>query len=378
MSGRALGLGAAVVVVLALASAGTTANVARAANDPGVPQLQPPRLQPLPPPAQVNATLAELGRHLYFEPRLSGDGSRSCASCHEPARGWGDGLPLARGYNGTEYFRNAPGLLSVRLKARLTWDGRLDGGDLPTAVRDMVTEAHFMNADARLVQERVRQVPQLMVLWRRAFGDAAEPYGPQIFHAIGEYLKTLDATPTAVDAHLRGEAVRLAPAVREGLALFHGKAGCVRCHHGPLGSDGRAHRLGLADAPALVQEPLRTITLLRHHATLGVPGYMDERGDVGLYAVTKQAGDRARFMTPSLRALTHTGPYMHNGAFATLEQVVDFHLSGGGAGSELQPVALDARERAALVALLRALSGAPAPVREPVPGDYAPVPRGQR
>jgi len=177
MSGRALGLGAA-VVVLGLAWAGTTANMAWATTGPGAPP-PPPRLQPLPPPAQVNGALAELGRHLYFEPRLSGDGSRSCASCHEPARGWSDGLPLARGYNGTEYFRNAPGLLSVRLKARLNWDGRLDGGDLPTAVRDMVTEAHFMNADARLVQERVRQIPQVMALWRRAFGDMKLSVGVQ-------------------------------------------------------------------------------------------------------------------------------------------------------------------------------------------------------
>ncbi|MBM3566181.1 MAG: photosynthetic protein synthase I, partial [Alphaproteobacteria bacterium] len=185
------------------------------------------RLAALPPPARVDATLAELGRHLFFEPRLSGDGSRSCASCHLPQHGYADGLALARGYNGTEYFRNTPGLLSVRLKRRLMWDGRLDGADLATAVRDMVTEAHFMNADARLVQERLRQIPDLLALWRRAYGPAAEPYGPQVFAAIAEFLKTLDAGETALDRHLRGEAVVLPAAVREGLALFHGKAGCA-------------------------------------------------------------------------------------------------------------------------------------------------------
>ncbi|MBI3153887.1 MAG: photosynthetic protein synthase I [Burkholderiales bacterium] len=338
----------------------------------------PPALQALPAATRVDAALAELGRQLFFEPRLSGDGSRSCASCHEPVRGFADGQPLSRGYNGTEYFRNAPGLLSVRLKTRLTWDGRLDGADLATAVRDMVTEAHFMNADARLVQERVRQIPALMQAWRRAFGDASEPYGPRLFAAIAEYLRTLDAPDTPVDRHLRGERVALPPALREGLALFHGKAGCARCHHGPLGSDGRAHRLGVPASPAVSRDALRMITLLRHHATMGVPGYMDEREDLGGYVVSKVEADRGRFVTPSLRMLTHTAPYLHDGSLATLEEVLDFHLRGGGAGSELAPVALEARERAALLALLRALSPPLPAYPQALPQDYAALPRGRR
>jgi len=335
-------------------------------------------LQALPPPASVKAPLAELGRHLFFEPRLSGDGSRSCASCHVPELGFADGLALSRGYNGSEYFRNTPGLASVRLKRRLTWDGRLDGSDLPTAVRDMITEAHFMNADARLIQERVRQIPGLMRLWRQAFGKDAEPYGPQIFNAIAEYLKTLDAAPTELDRHWRGETVELPATVRAGLALFAGKAGCARCHHGPLLSDGKAHRLGVPPAPAIAAEPLRSITLLRHHATLGVPNYMKERNDVGAYAVTKEEKDRGRFFTPSLRGLKFTAPYMHNGVFASLEEVIAFYDRGGGAGSEVQALHLTARERAALLAFLEALS-APADNAEPPQAyDYALVPGADR
>lgn len=363
----------------AAAAAIGVAAAARAEAEPvPQPQSQSPALQALPVPARVDAALAELGRQLFFEPRLSGDGSRSCASCHEPARGFADGQPLSRGYNGTEYFRNAPGLLSVRLKTRLTWDGRLDGTDLATAVRDMVTEAHFMNADARLVQERVRQIPALMQAWQRAVGDAGEPYAPRLFGAIAEYLRTLDAPDTLVDRHLRGEPVALPPALREGLALFLGKAGCARCHHGPLGSDGRAHRLGVPASPAIAGDALRMITLLRHHATMGVPGYMDEREDLGAYVVSKAEADRGRFVTPSLRMLTHTAPYLHDGSLATLEEVLDFHLRGGGVGSELTAVALDAPERAALLALLRALSP-PLPVfDEAVPQDYSVLPRGRR
>ena len=331
---------------------------------------QPPRLEPLPPPAEVKPALAKLGWHLFFEPRLSGDGSRSCASCHLPARGYADGQPLSRGYNGTEYFRNAPGLLSVRLKARLMWDGRLDGADLPTAVRDMVTEAHFMNADGRLIQERIRQLPELLALWREAFGAQSQPYGPQIFVAIAEFLKTLDSGDTLVDRVLRGDKVTLPPAVRDGMALFSGKGRCILCHNGVLGSGGKAYRLGVPEHPAIAAEPLRMITLLRHHATMGVPNYMAERKDPGTYVVSKQVADRGRFVTPALRGLTHTGPYMHNGMLATLDDVVAFHDQGGGPGSELQPLGLTTRERVALVAFLRAWS-APVPVvPEPPAYDY--------
>lgn len=333
-----------------------------------------PRLQPLPAPAQVDPALAELGRHLFFDPRLSGDGGRSCASCHEPARGWADGLPLSRGYNGSEHFRNAPGLLSVRLKPALAWDGRLAGSDLGAAVREMITEAHFMNADLNLIQERVRQLPRLMQLWRAAYGAHSQPQAAQVPQAIAAYLQTLDAAPTAVDRALRGEAVALPAAVREGLELFHGKAGCVRCHSGPLGSDGRAHRLGVADAEALASDALRQITLLRYHGTMGLADAMNERRDVGAYTVSKSPADRGRFVTPSLRGLAHTAPYMHNGTLATLDEVVAFHAGGGGPGSELAPVKLNARERGALVALLRALSGPLPRVDEPAPGGYAPLP----
>lgn len=328
------------------------------------------RLEPLPPPAVIKPALAKLGRHLFFEPRLSGDGSRSCASCHLPSLGYADGKPLSRGYNGTEYFRNAPGLMSVRLKTRLMWDGRLDGADLPTVVRDMVTEAHFMNADGRLIQERIRQIPELLSLWREAFGAQSQPYGPQLFVAIAEFLKTLDGGDTPIDRVLRGDKVVLPTQVREGMALFSGKGQCIRCHNGVLGTDGKAYRLGVPGHPAIAREPLRMITLLRYHATMGVPDYMAEREDIGSYAVSKQAADRGRFVTPALRGLTHTGPYMHNGVFATLEDVVAFHDQGGGPGSELQPLGLTAGQRAALVAFLRALS-APLPVMvEPSAYDY--------
>lgn len=331
------------------------------------------RLEPLPPPARVNAAVAEVGRHLFFETRLSGDGSRSCASCHVPAKGFADGQALSRGYNGTEHFRNAPGLLSVRLKPRLMWDGRRTGGDLTGAVREMVTDAQFMNGNARIIAERIRQIPPLFSLWQRAFGEKTAPGGEQAFAAIAEYLKTLDFDGGPVDGALRGESAGLPPLAGEGLRLFTGKAGCVQCHNGPLLSDGKPHRLGVPDHPALVREPLRTITLVRHNVEWGLPNPMAERGDVGVYAISKNPVDRGSFITPGLRGLTHTGPYMHNGRFVSLEQVVDFHDRGGGSGSELRPLNLVASERQALVAFLQALSTPLPQVAEPPAYDYGSV-----
>lgn len=328
------------------------------------------RLQPLPPPAQVNAALAEFGRHLFFETRLSGDGSRSCASCHLPEKGFADGQPLSRGYNGTEHFRNVSGLLSVRLKPRLMWDGR--GSDLAGAVREMVLDAQFMNGETRIIAERIRQIPPLFNLWRRAFGEKSELRGEQAFEAIAEYLKTLDFGETAVDRALRGEAA-LEPLAEEGLRLFAGRAGCIQCHHGPLLSDGKPHRLGVPEHPAIAREPLRAISLLRHHAERGLPQPMAERGDVGAYAVSKNPAERGGFVTPPLRGLAHTGPYMHNGRFASIEEAIDFHDRGGGPGSVLRPLDLSARERQALAAFLRALSAPLAPVAEPPAYDYGSV-----
>ncbi len=331
-------------------------------------------LQALPPPARVNAAQAELGRHLFFEPRLSGDGSRSCASCHVPEKGFADGEPLARGYHGTEYFRNTPGLLSVRLKARLMWDGRRDGRDLAGAVREMALDAQFMNGNARVIAERIRQIPQLAALSRKAFGTQNAGQDTQAFTAIAEFLKTLDHGEAAFDRALRGAAPLPAAAAR-GMQLFMGKAGCVQCHSGPLFSDGRAHRLGVTDAAQLTSEPLRAVSLLRYYKEQGLPRPEREHGDVGVFAVSKNAADRGRFITPSLRGLDRSGPYLHNGRLARLEDVLDFHARGGGPGSELAPVTLDEGERQALLAFLRALSAPPSPVLPPPAYDYGVLPR---
>lgn len=323
------------------------------------------------PEAKINKKMAELGRYLFFDVRISGDWGQSCASCHDPAKGWGDAQALSKGYTSVEYFRNAPSLLNARLKARFMWDGRLDGTDLGTLVRDMVTESPFMNADGRLVQERLKQIPQYVAMWEEIFGKGADPYGPRMFNVIGEFLKTIESKNAPIDRYLKGDQSALTDQQKAGLVVFRGKGACITCHNGPIASDGRLHRPGVPENPTIAKDPQRMITMLRHYSTSGMPNYMNARTDVGAYAITKDERDRGKFLTPSLRDLKYTAPYMHNGVFATLDEVVEFYDRGGGPGSELKPLGLTAEERKALVAFLNAMSGDPVVVKAPDLPDLA-------
>ena len=330
----------------------------------------PPTLMPLPESKPVNAAMVNLGRHLYFDNRLAGDWGNSCSSCHDPKKGFGDGQPLSAAYTSMEYFRNSPALINLKHRVRFMWDGRLDGADAGTAVRDMITEAHFMNADARIVQERLEQIPAYVTLWEAAFGKGSDPYSPRMFNAIGAFIQSIESKNVPYDKFAKGDASALSSEAKVGLAVFNGKGQCVQCHNGPIGSDGKFYRLGVPEHPELLSNPLRTITLLRHYSTSGMPNYMAARTDVGAYAITKDPKDVGKFQTPSLRELKYTAPYMHNGMLKTLEDVVDFYdRGGGGQGTDLKPLNLTPEEKKGLVAFLNALSGDPINVQVPEQPD---------
>src|SRR3990167_2504367 len=356
MSGRAslCGLIAALGLVLAVGAASAGAGA-------------PPPPLPAPKPEQV-----ALGRLLFFDTRLSGDASISCASCHDPRKAWGDGKPLSTGYPGAEYFRNAQTLLNAAHYRRSYWDGRMDGRDLPTLVRDHLTEAHFMQVDGRLFPERLKQVPEYDAMFRNAFGG--EPSFGRSLNAIAAFVRTITSRNVPFDRYLKGDTAALSPAARDGLALFQGKAGCLRCHDGALLSDQNFHALGVPEHASVFGEPLRHITFRRFMKTLGTPNYTNLRDDAGLYAVTKEPPDRGRFRTPSLREVALTAPYMHNGVLATLEEVVEFYNRGGGIHPNksplLAPLGLAAAEKKALVEFLEALTGEPVVVDPPTLPEY--------
>jgi cytochrome c peroxidase len=331
-------------------------------------------LAPLPEAKEVNAARAELGKMLFFDTRMSGDTGLSCASCHDPEQGWSDGAALSDGYGDLLYFRNAPGLFNVSNRNYFMWDGRLDGADLGTVVRDMLTESHTMRMDSRLAQERLKQVPEYMEMFEAAYG--AEPYGGRMYGAIAEFLKTIRTENAPFDAYLRGQENAISDAAKRGLALFEGKAGCASCHSGAMLSDGELHATGAPDHPDLLgfdpekldETAQRQITLLRHYATMGTPNYMNLRADVGQYVVTKDEADIGKFTTPSLWDVGQTAPYMHSGVFNTLAEVVRFYNSGN---AKSAPLGLSPSEEGDLVAFLNSLTGDAPAITPPELPDYA-------
>ena len=312
------------------------------------------------PDLRLAATQVELGHLLFYDGRLSGDGSTSCATCHDPNNAYMDGAPLSAGYSrGNPYFRNTPTLLNASKMPFYDWDGRFAQGDLATVVRDHIAEAHFMSLDGRLLVERMRQVPEYEESFKDVFGSEVS-YG-KVLNAVAAYLQTLESSDdNPYLAYKSGDTDALSTQARRGLDLFEGKAGCVQCHSGDLLSDGQFHNLGVPDNSLIFEDPQRHITFRRFFRMFGVSEFVTMRDDPGLYALTAEEADRGKFRTPSLLEVARTAPYMHGGVLESLSEVVEFYNAGGGTSNNkdaaLRPLGLTASEAADLVAFLESLA----------------------
>lgn len=311
---------------------------------PGVAYVE---LGPLPAMPAPDVARAELGRRLFFDPTLSRQGDISCATCHDPARGWSNGQALGVGGDPLAAARNVPGLVGVARRAHFGWDGREI--DLARqSLRPLIRSDEMGNADLGMVTERIASRPDHAALFTAAF--AAPNVGTaQVGDALAAFLASLDV-PNRFDAFLRGDHAVLSDEEIVGLHLFRTRAGCVNCHFGPLLTDEGFHNLGLS-------------------------AFGEPREDLGRYGVTRRSEDAGRFRTPSLRQVATTGPYMHGGLFPSIRGVVRFYAGGGGRvwarnareaarplfepasriDPLLRPFSLDEVELAALVAFLRAL-----------------------
>lgn len=315
--------------------------------------VQYPEPGPLPNLEAPDPALAELGRMLFFDVRLSGDATMSCATCHDPAQGWADGAALSVAYPGSNGFRNTRTILNSVHARYFYWDGRLSGRDRPTMVRDHITESHFLNLDGRLMLERLKQVPEYVERFNATQGG--EPSFGRTLNAVAAFVETLVSRNVPFD---RG---RMSASARRGYELFRGRAGCVQCHNGSYFSDARPHVTGVPTHPELTGDPIRHFTMRAFMAFMGVPNFENIREDPGYFIVSKEERHRGAWVTPTLRELTRTAPYMHNGMLTTLEEVIDFYDAGGGDVSNrselLRPLELSDAEKADLVAFLESLSG---------------------
>ena len=196
--------------------------------------VPPPALAPLPPPPSPseNPTTpekVELGKKLFFDRRLSGDGTMSCATCHDPETGFADALPTSLSYPTTRNWRNSPGLVNVAYRKRLFHDGRATSLE-EQALFPMMSPFE-MNRNLDYLEEVLKTVPAYVEAFRSVFGG--EITRQRVAMAIAAFERTLLSRDTPLDRHLRGEPGALSARQRAGLALFLGKAGCATCHNGP-------------------------------------------------------------------------------------------------------------------------------------------------
>ncbi|MDR3536001.1 MAG: cytochrome c peroxidase [Acetobacteraceae bacterium] len=295
---------------------------------------------PFPSSDPYSAAKLRLGRMLFFEPKLSGPGTRSCATCHNPALSWGDGLPRAVGEQALTL--RSPTLLGVAWIPVLGWDGKYPTLE-DVAIGPMLSPAN-MNITEREALRRLSAIAG----YRAAFAEAFPRSDPHeavsrthLEQALATFERTIVAAPAPFDAWIEGNEEAIGERAKRGFLLFTGKAGCAECHSGPNFTDGSFQDIGLAAEDDIGRGRLFPSSVKLQHA----------------------------FKVPTLRDVARRAPYMHDGSLPDLAAVVAAYDQGGidrPSRSELiHPLSLTPEERSELVAFLRTLTGDPQPFEAP-------------
>ncbi|MFQ5774872.1 MAG: cytochrome-c peroxidase [Kiloniellaceae bacterium] len=349
----------------------------RAEVKPPLAALGPP---PIPADNPQTPEKIELGKMLFFDPRLGGDASTACASCHHPTGGWGFSDDISRGYPGTVHWRNSQTVVNAAYLGKLFWAGAAKSleNQAPSAARGAVAG----NGENDMMEARLAFIPEYRKRFKAVFGDEWPKIG-NAWRAIAAFERTLIQTDTPFDQFMRGDPDALTEQQKRGLELFKGKANCIACHNGPLLSDEKYHNLGVPPAARWEEDALAQITFRFEQYAKGVPEdvYRTIKDDAGLYYRTKEPRDKGKFRTPPLRYTLYTAPYMHNGAFWDFQEVVEFYNAGGGENEFaanksklIRPLGLTDEETDDLVAFLESLSGPEIEIEPPTLPDYAPLP----
>jgi len=339
------------MLAIALAFEMATASFAQAQNPPqaiapppgltievleGMTHL-PGGLSPLPPPPiprgnpQTQSKI-DLGRMLFLDRSLSQDHSISCATCHDPAKAYSDGLATGVGINGNHLRRHTPSLLNSAYNSFQFWDGRARSLEDQALVPILGKSEMGMPAPHSLLS-RLQEAPEYRRRFREVFHREVNMADFQ--RAIAAFERTLVTPDSAFDRYAAGDKHALTAQQKRGLILFIGKAACSQCHNGPNFTDNKFHSLGL------------------------LPGERKDF-DVGRFAISKSPADRHAFKTPSLRNITQQSHFMHDGSVSSLAQVIDFYDDGGGAGPKsklLFELHLTNTDHADLLAFLYSLDG---------------------
>jgi cytochrome c peroxidase len=309
---------------------------AEAEAEPKVPFGLPPVYFPEDNP--YSAAKVELGRLLYFDKRLSTDNTVSCATCHSPAKGYTDGAPVSTGINGQKGGRSAPTVINRAYSTRQFWDGRAPSLEAqavgPIANPIEMTNLKSEKAAHGAVVDRLKKIGNYRERFAKVFGTSNFTID-HVGKAIATFERTVLSGNAPYDRYINGDKAALNASQQRGFNIFFKKVACDSCHLGFNFTDGSFENIGIGmDRP---------------------------KPDLGRFLVTGKDSDKGSFKVPSLREIENTGPYMHDGRFKTLEQVVEHYDTGGiknpNLDRRLKPLKLSKQDKSDLVAFLKALSG---------------------
>ncbi|MFN3253214.1 cytochrome-c peroxidase [Roseibium album] len=363
---------------LAGASALAIATGAIAADRPA--DLAPLGDPPIPADNPQTPEKIELGKMLFFDPRLSGNGAMPCSACHLPDAGWDFPDKISLGYPGTVHWRNSQTIVNSAYYGNLFWAG--SSKSLEAQARSAAKGAVAGNGEDDMLEARLAFVPE----YRERFKDVFGTEYPRLGHAwmaIAAFERTLVQTDTPFDNYMRGDDAALDEAQKRGLELFTGKAGCSQCHNGALLTNQKYYNLGVPPYDGWETDEIAQITFRYELYAKGSTEemYRTFKDDPGAYFRAKDKNHLGKFRVPSLRYTKYTAPYMHNGMIETLEDVVEFYNQGGGENefaktkSELiKPLGLNDDEKADLVAFLESLTGERIVMEEPELPEYDVLP----
>jgi cytochrome c peroxidase len=303
-----------------------------------LPDYRRPASMPAPRNNPLTPEKVALGQMLFFDPRLSGSGAISCATCHNPALGWSDAQPTGLGHMGGRLGRHTPTILNVAYGEPYFWDGR--AATLEDQAKGPLTSAAEMNMPAEQAVKRILSIPQYVTAFEYAF--PGKPISVDtIAAAIASYERTVVSTSAPFDKWVAGDESAISDSAKRGFVLFNGKANCAVCHTGWRMTDDGFHDIGIdgtdrgraAVSPGIVQ--------LEH-----------------------------AFKTPTLRNIEQRAPYMHDGSVATLSAVIDHYDHGFVARPSLDPqmhrLGLTPQEKVDVLAFLGTLTSVDAPAVVPV------------
>jgi len=276
----------------------------------------------------------ELGRALFFDPRLSGNGTLSCGTCHNPALGWSDGLRTGVGINGTVLGRATPTVVNTAYNTQFMWDGRKKSLE-DQALGPMKTPEE-MKTDFGAAIKLLNSVAGYREMFAKAY--PGEPISEDtVAKAIAAFERTVVSRDSRFDRWVQGDRSAITAQEWRGYQVFKdpAKGNCAVCHSAPNFTDNGYHNIGIAHAPGAE--------------------------DAGRYKIRPLAVLKGAFKTPTLRDVELTGPYFHNGTAATLAEVVDHYARGGddrsNVSKDVRKLDLSEQDKADLVAFMKALTG---------------------